>query len=126
MDIVASVNVSGFDDELRRRIAEERRRTAERIAALERAFEDMVEASADAVRDDEHDPEGQTIAFERAQLASLLQEARTKLTALDAALARSRRPGAGRCARCGRAIGVERLLALPATSLCIDCARNPR
>jgi hypothetical protein len=53
--------------ELSRRIAELRRRATSRLAALERDHDAIVTGSADAVRDDEHDPEGATIAFERAQ-----------------------------------------------------------
>jgi DnaK suppressor protein len=48
------------------RSADERRRTIDRLASLTRDFDDIVERSSDASRDDEHDPEGATIAFERA------------------------------------------------------------
>ena len=107
---------------VRERIGAERRRTHERIAALEAQFDDIVESSADAVRDDEHDPEGATIAFERAQVASLLTAARAEVAALDRAVSRLDGEGAGRCHRCGRPIGVERLLARPSSTLCIACA----
>lgn len=95
-----------------------------RIAALERAFDDIVAASADAVRDDEHDPEGATIAFERAQVAALLADARAQLEALERAARRMNEPDAGRCDRCGAPIGYQRLLARPAATTCISCARE--
>jgi len=44
---------------------------AEQLAALERQHAEVVAASLDSNADDEHDPEGATIAFERQQLAAL-------------------------------------------------------
>lgn len=109
---------------LRERIASEQERTAARIAALERDFDDIVTASADAVRDDEHDPEGATIAFERAQVAALLADARAHLAALQRAAQQLDETDAGCCDRCGAPIGYERLLARPTATACIDCARR--
>lgn len=108
--------------ELLRHVGERRERTTARIVALEHDFADIVEASSDAVRDDEHDPEGATIAFERAQVAALLTDARTQLAALDAARGRLAGPDAGRCERCGEVIAFERLLARPAATRCVGCA----
>ena len=110
--------------ELGERIAQEQARTAARIAAHERDFDDIVTSSADAVRDDEHDPEGATIAYERAQVASLLDDARAELAALQRAAERLHGPDAGACARCGQSIGYERLLARPAATTCVECART--
>jgi DnaK suppressor protein len=109
-----------------RRVADERARTAARIAALERDFDDIVAASADAVRDDEHDPEGPTIAFERAQVAALIEQGRAQQAALDAAARRLGEPEAGSCAGCGSPIGYERLLARPEATRCIGCAVGHR
>ena len=44
---------------------------AEQLAALERQHAEVVAASVDSNADDEHDPEGATIAFERQQLSAL-------------------------------------------------------
>lgn len=110
--------------ELRDRIAYEQERTTARIAALERDFDDIVTASADAVRDDEHDPEGATVAFERAQVAALLADARAHLAALQRAAQKLDEPDAGCCDGCGAPIGYERLLARPTATACIDCARK--
>lgn len=109
---------------LRDRIASAQERTAARIAALERDFDDIVTASADAVRDDEHDPEGATVAFERAQVAALLADARAHLAALQRAAHQLDEPDAGCCDGCGAPIGYERLLARPTATTCIDCARR--
>jgi DnaK suppressor protein len=93
------------------------------IESLRREFDQVVEASASSNADDEHDPEGATIAFERQQTAALLEQARRRLADIDAALARRETGNYGVCEGCGRAIGAERLAARPAARTCIDCAR---
>jgi RNA polymerase-binding transcription factor DksA len=100
----------------------ERQDTLARITALSREFNGIVESSAGVATDDEHDPEGATIAFERAQLAALTDQARSHLAELDEALDRLRQGRYGRCERCGRPIGAERLAARPAARTCITCA----
>jgi DnaK suppressor protein len=107
---------------LHARIIEERRRAGARATALARDFDEIVTASADAVRDDEHDPEGPTIAFERTQVAALLADARALLHDLDAAEARLGLADAGRCESCGGGIAMERLLTRPTARTCVACA----
>ena len=106
------------------RIAVERERDAarRRIAELTRSFDDIAGSVDTANTDDEHDPEGATLAFERAQVVSLLEEAREQLDALDAAAARIDAGTYGVCEACGDAIGTERLTALPGARHCVDCA----
>jgi DnaK suppressor protein len=106
-------------DDLTRTRAE----TLAHIAALTAEFDGVVAASASSNADDEHDPEGATIAFERQQLAALLEQARQRLADVDAALARAATGDYGRCAECGREIAPERLAARPQTRTCIACAR---
>lgn len=99
-----------------------RRATAARIAGLT-AERDGIVASAELVgTDDEHDPEGATLAFEREQIAALLVQARTTLAALDSALDRVRAGGYGLCVQCGATIPAGRLLARPESTTCIACA----
>jgi DnaK suppressor protein len=93
------------------------------VETLTRQFDGVVAASEAANADDEHDPEGATIAFERQQIAALLEQAHRRLADIDDALARREAGTYGVCERCGRAIGVERLAARPAARTCIDCAR---
>ena len=107
---------------LREHLSTEAARTAARAAALERDLVNIIEVSADSVRDDEHDPEGATIAFERAQVATLLADARAQMAAIEQATARLAGGEAGRCEDCGGPIGLERLLARPATTQCVTCA----
>jgi len=92
-----------------------------RTAELQLAFDGIVAASAEANLDDEHDPEGATVGFERAQVLALLEQARAHLADLDQALARDE-VAYGRCAGCGEPIANERLEALPAATTCVSCA----
>ena len=103
-------------------LAAERAETLARLAALEREFAGIVEASESANADDEHDPEGATIAFERQHTAALLSRLRQHLAQIDAALLRLADGSYGTCASCGRPIGAARLAARPAAITCIDCA----
>jgi DnaK suppressor protein len=101
----------------------EREAALAQIDALTREFEGVVAASRSSNADDEHDPEGATIAFERQQVAALLEQARSRLADVDAALVRRDAGGYGDCETCGRPIAPERLAARPAARTCIDCAR---
>ena len=103
-------------------VQREREATLLRIAELHRSFDDIAASVDTANTDDEHDPEGATLAFERAQVLSLLAACRARLELLDGASARIEAGTYGRCTRCGAEIGSERLDALPATDRCIDCA----
>lgn len=107
-------------------LAAERDTTLARIGAMTSDFDDMVAAAEGSNDDDEHDPEGSTLAFERAQVSALLLEARAYLGDLDRALARLDSGDYWDCARCGAPIAPERLLARPATETCIDCAARRR
>ena len=78
--------------------------------------------STASVPDDEHDPEGSTVGYERARVAALLASADQEIEDLTAALARVAGETYGRCESCGAAIGRERLVALPAATRCVDCA----
>ena len=102
----------------------DREQTLGQLADLEREFTAIVASAADgsAGGDDEHDPEGATVAFERQHVAALLDRARAHLEAIDAAL---RKVDAGSyeiCDICGRPIGAERLAARPAALTCVRCA----
>ena len=61
----------------------ERATTLARIRAMQADYEAIVAGSADANTDDEHDPEGSTLAYERAQVAALLTGAQSNLEDLD-------------------------------------------
>jgi DnaK suppressor protein len=106
----------------RARLLAQRRQTEQRLAGLTGTFTDMVHASADSNADDEHDPEGATIAFERSQVGALITQARDQLAELDAAEARLAAGRYGTCEACGGPIADERLEARPFARTCIGCA----
>lgn len=90
--------------------------------ALERDLLSVFEASRSSNADDEHDPEGATIAFERAQLAATLAATRQRAAELRAALARFDEGGYGICERCGKPIPAGRLEIRPDARTCVGCA----
>jgi len=107
-------------------LAEERSRTTQRLADLRREYRGFVEASQDTNADDEHDPEGATIAFERSQVGALVQQAEAHLDEIDAALARIDDGTYGQCAVCGQPIPAARLGVRPTATTCVGCANLGR
>jgi DnaK suppressor protein len=106
----------------RERLAADRADTLARLNGLERELAGIIESSGAAGVDDEHDPEGATIAFERQHAAALLSQAGRHLAQIDAALLRLASNRYGNCEECGQPIGAERLAARPVTTTCIGCA----
>ncbi len=102
-----------------RRFGDERWTRSPRWSGTSRASSSAAELTS---TDDEHDPEGPTIAYERAQVWALLRQAREDLVALDQALVRVDFGTATICSVCGGPIAIERVLALPAVRVCIGCA----
>jgi RNA polymerase-binding transcription factor DksA len=104
-------------DRVRRELEAAQRRASDLAAELE-ALEDATAESPD----DEHDPDGSTVGYERARVGALLARSRADIVAL--ALARDRLDAGtyGTCQGCGRPIPSERLAALPSTTTCVACA----
>ena len=111
-----------MSQQLRAVIESEREHILDQLAALRESFDAIVDGTELTSTDDEHDPEGTTIAYERAQVAALLHQAESDLAALDQALQRVEDGTAHVCTVCGGPIAEERLLALPTTQTCIRCA----
>jgi RNA polymerase-binding transcription factor DksA len=114
--------VAGVDADAQARLEIERERLARRVEALRRELDAIVNASETANLDDEHDPEGATVGFERAQVIALLEDARRNAGAVDVALERMRAGTYGRCCVCGGEITAERLVARPTATECVTCA----
>jgi RNA polymerase-binding transcription factor DksA len=104
------------------RLIADRASTLELMASLSGDWDDVVEASAQANVDDEHDPEGATIAFERARIEASLARARAHLADIEDALRRLGDGTYGVCELCEGPIGSERLAARPSTRTCFPCA----
>lgn len=102
----------------------ERLRVEHRLRSLRGELASVIEGSQGTTDDDEHDPEGSTIAFERAKILSLIADAETELRELDAAASRLAAGTYGSCQRCGGEIPAIRLEALPAARRCMQCLRR--
>ena len=109
-------------DRARSRLEAESAETRERLAHLIEDYDAMVEASRGNNADDEHDPEGATIAFERSHVCALVRQAQLHAVEIDAAIGRLEVGAYGTCERCGGEIGAGRLEARPVARTCIQCA----
>jgi len=110
------------DAEARQRIVDRHTSCIELFQAVTRDYDRIVAASQSVSSDDEHDPEGATIAFERAQTLAVADQLRRQLAELDAATARIDDGTYGVCELCGRAIAPARLEARPTATRCVSCA----
>lgn len=107
---------------LRSRLAE----VEARIAAQQRLVDGIVDSVRGENVDDEHDPEGSTLAWERQQAAALAAEAAVERDELLAALDRVAAGTYGVCEVCGREIPAGRLEVRPAATRCVEHAGRRR
>ncbi len=110
----------------RQRLAARLIANAEQIRGLEREHSEIVAAAQGANGDDEHDPEGATIGFEREQVAALLAQAVHTRSEIMQGLGRLDDGCYGICELCQGDIGIERLEVRPAARTCISCASRRR
>ncbi|MFF2243687.1 TraR/DksA family transcriptional regulator [Arthrobacter sp. NPDC058130] len=103
-------------------LLEERDRKLALLPALRGDIASVSAARRDSNVDDEHDPEGTTIAFELSQASALLEQSKAGLAQIDAALARMDAGTYGTCEVCGTPIPEGRLEARPWTPYCIEHA----
>ena len=108
--------------QLRQVLDNQRTATLESVAQLGFDIDSVRHSRRDSSTDDEHDPEGSTLAFEQSQSSALLTQARDRLQLVDGALARLGADAYGSCLVCGQPIGFARLTARPYTQHCIRCA----
>jgi DnaK suppressor protein len=108
------------------RLAEEKQRALGQIAALAAERADVAAGRDLVSTDDEHDPEGATIAFEHARLGALLDQARDHLAAVAHAEERLRDGVLDECEICRGAIAAARREARPTATTCIRCAGRGR
>lgn len=93
------------------------------ISSLTSDINDLSAAREGDNSDDEHDPEGSTLAFERSQADALLQQSEERLIAIAEALHRLDEGTFGICTNCGEPIAEVRLEVRPYAPTCVDCAR---
>ncbi|MHA7140919.1 TraR/DksA C4-type zinc finger protein [Arthrobacter sp. Bz4] len=106
----------------RPRLRAELARTRASFAALDADSRSVSAARDNSNVDDEHDPEGTTIAAELSQMSALARDARGRAEEIEAALARLDAGTYGVCASCGQMIAGGRLEARPWTPYCLDHA----
>jgi RNA polymerase-binding transcription factor DksA len=107
--------------ELLRALERARAEAEGRVAEFEEAVASIVRSRGDDT-DDEHDPDGTTLSWERALHVGTVDTARAHLAEIDAAIARLRSGWDGSCEACGRPIARERLAARPSACRCVTCA----
>lgn len=115
---LSDASLARFRDQLLR----EQRDTVQLMADLGADIRLIVDARQDSNSDDEHDPEGATLAFERSQTDALLRQSTERLSDIAAALARVDEGTYGLCEGCGKPITSARLQARPYARTCINCA----
>jgi DnaK suppressor protein len=107
---------------LRARLVEDHEQTRSFIAQLESDLESIRSSRQDVPTDDEHDPEGPTLAFERSQSTAVLENTKVHFADIESAIARLDENSYGLCARCGESIPFARLEARPYSRHCVACA----
>jgi DnaK suppressor protein len=112
----------GQRDTLRTQLNEDLAQTESFVGRLRNDLESMRSSRLDVSTDDEHDPEGPTMAFERSQSVALLADMQSHLDNIGAALTRLDEGTFGACAGCGQPIPFARLEARPYTPYCVSCA----
>src|SRR3546814_12358729 len=100
----------------------ERARVLDQIASLTMVFQGIVDSAQLVATDDEHDPEGHTIAYDRQQVAAPIRDARTRLDELEQALVRVDAGRYGLCTSSGSKIPDSRLDARPGAHTCVPSA----
>ena len=111
---------------LRSHLEADRERTGMLIDTVIDEMGAFVSARRDTATDDEHDPEGPTLAFERSQTSAILGSSQQHLSEIDSALQRMDEGRYGLCTNCGSGIALGRLQVRPQAALCISCAERVR
>jgi RNA polymerase-binding transcription factor DksA len=120
--MVFVVDARGDGDEVRGSLLAARAEAEAQRDARQADFDEFVDGADLVNTDDEHDPEGATIAFERAQVIALRDDAERRIGLIDEALRRLDDGTYGQCVGCGLQIAEARLAALPGVETCLDCA----
>lgn len=110
--------------ELADKLEQERSRLRAAIGALAMASEELAAGQADEGRAGSEDADVASDLAEAELDLGLERSEQARLARVDEALNRLHDGSYGRCARCDRAIEVERLQSLPWTELCSSCAAS--
>jgi DnaK suppressor protein len=108
-------------DSIRQELVEERAVLLDQVQELD------AEANVNNWREggfDDDPADAGSASFERETAQSLSNHARNLLSQIDEAMRRMDAGTYGTCERCGQAIELARLEALPYATLCMDCKRR--
>lgn len=109
-------------DKLRKRLEFDMEDLHSQQDLLRLQIESANESRRGVATDESEDPEGSSLAFERAQAASLLEQSIRHSLEISHALGKLDAGTYGTCERCESHIAQARLDARPAAALCIRCA----
>jgi len=111
---------------LRGVLVADREATEALIARLIDDLDSFTDARKDGATDDEHDPEGPTLAFERSQSTAILEQTRQHFAQIESAMLRLDEGTFGVCVTCGKDIPFARLEVRPYSTQCVACASKAR
>lgn len=118
------MNAPGQD--LLTQLRQSRTLAAARLAEFQATERDLALSRSDSDTDDEHDPEGSTVSWDRAVQAASVDAAQRHLADVEAAITRIEDGWDGSCIGCGLPIPAERLAARPHADRCVGCASSTR
>jgi len=95
-------------------------------AERERVSTELAEIGVDSGSNDSGFADSGQVTAERGEVDALVGSLRETLSDIDHALAKIDLGTYGTCERCGKPIGEDRLEAMPAARLCIECASARR
>jgi RNA polymerase-binding protein DksA len=108
---------------MKKQLLVERERLEHEIAELDADLSESLEDSSEESPYDQHMAETAAVTLDREIDLTLQENARASLLQIDRALAKLENGSYGRCDKCGKHIGEERLQVAPFATLCIDCKR---
>ncbi|MFH0916742.1 MAG: TraR/DksA C4-type zinc finger protein [bacterium] len=108
---------------VKQQLLEERKRLEGEIANLDADLSESLEDSSEESPYDQHMAETAGVTLDREIDLTLEENARASISQIDRALAKLENGDYGRCDKCGKPIGDDRLRAAPFATLCIDCKR---
>jgi len=108
---------------LKQQLLDERERLGREIAELDADLSESLEDSSEESPYDQHMAETAAVTLDREIDLTLEENARAAIAQIDRALQKLETGTYGRCDKCSKPIGEERLEIAPFATLCIDCKR---
>jgi DnaK suppressor protein len=109
---------------LRQELIAERERLIREIEELDADLSESLEDSSEESPYDQHLAETAAVTLDREIDLTLEENARARIAQIDRALSKLDNGSYGRCDKCGKDIGEDRLKIAPFATLCIECKRR--